>query len=320
MPGQQANKHDDLAVRDHCAHTPTMLLSIAADERAALQFDDLASALDAGLPLASLGGDPAAGDRAVHAALRTRGVTLTPTEDAVLLHAWRAGKTGSALRGRAMQRRRRAEFVRQVWAGLRYPMLLALLLLMASITTMTVLGPTFLIVVVTAYAALGVSAWLLGRAARTGDARLAKIPFVGRIIMNLGELPYLETLHALYGAGVQLNQAHAAAVGTVRVGAVRQRLQIADRVLQSGRPLREALHEAIALHPESRQLLATGEQAGQLEDALHRALDRRRDVAARELAGTARRVGQIAYFVALVACVLLIAQFYTSYFARIRGR
>ncbi|MFY9342944.1 MAG: hypothetical protein WAT39_10675, partial [Planctomycetota bacterium] len=62
-----------------------MLLSIAADERAALQFEDLASALDAGLPLASLGADPGAGERALHGALQRRGVRLTPTEDAVLL-------------------------------------------------------------------------------------------------------------------------------------------------------------------------------------------------------------------------------------------
>ena len=47
-----------------------MLFSIAADERASLQFEDVASALDAGLPITAIGGDPSAGDRVVHTALK----------------------------------------------------------------------------------------------------------------------------------------------------------------------------------------------------------------------------------------------------------
>ena len=58
-----------------------MMLSYRADEHAALVFDDLASALDAGLPLESLGGDPALGDQVLIDLARRRGVTLRSTEE-----------------------------------------------------------------------------------------------------------------------------------------------------------------------------------------------------------------------------------------------
>ena len=83
-----------------------MLWSIAADERSALHFDDLASAFDAGLPLHNLGGDAKAGDRVLHDILKQRGVVLSTTEDAVLLAGWRAGRAGAALRSRSVGRRK----------------------------------------------------------------------------------------------------------------------------------------------------------------------------------------------------------------------
>ncbi|MFY9340913.1 MAG: type II secretion system F family protein, partial [Planctomycetota bacterium] len=207
---------------------------------------------------------------------------------------------------------------RTVWAGLRYPALLAVLLLLASVTTMSLVGSGFLIGVLVTYAAIALAAVLLVRAVRSGSTRVAALPVVGRIVAGLGELPYLETLHGLYGAGVALKAAHAAAVATVWAGAVRARLQIADQILQSGRPLREGLAEALALHLETRTLLSTGEQAGQLEDALRRALDRRREVAAREVADSARRIGQVAYALAVGACLLLIIRALSGYFALLR--
>ena len=73
-----------------------MLFSIGADERAALQFDDLASAIDAGLPIAGLGADVAAGERALHSAVTGRGIALTVIEDAVLSAGVRKRKRGQA--------------------------------------------------------------------------------------------------------------------------------------------------------------------------------------------------------------------------------
>jgi type II secretory pathway component PulF len=290
------------------------MFSIAADERAALQFDDLASALDAGLPIAAAGGDVAAGDRAVHGAMRARGVLLTPTEDLMLLHAWRAGRIGTALRDRALARHRRADFVRLLWSGLRYPLLLAVMVLVASATTALTGSWGFTIGVAIAYALLGAAAVAVWRALHRGEPWATRLPVIGRLAVELAELPYLETLHALYASGVPLKSAHSAAVATVKIPAVGDRLRIADRVLQSGRPLREALAESAALHAETRTLIATGEQTGQLENALDRALQRRRDVTGRDVATTAKRAGQIAYGIAVVLCVVVIFRFYSSYY------
>ena len=294
------------------------MFSIAADERAAMQFEDLASALDAGLPLAAVGGDPAAGDRAVHAALRSRGVTLTATEDIVLLHAWRAGRVGAALRSRAHERTRRAEFVRTVWSGLRYPALLLVMVLVASAATAKIAGAGMLIGVAIAYVLLAAFAFAVRRAVRRGAEWPQRLPGLRGLVADFGELPYLETLGALYGAGVPLAGAHAQAVATVAVGGVAARLRLADRIVHSGRPLRDALAETMALHQETRTLLGNGEQSGTLEDAISRALARRRDVAGRNLVLMSKLVGRIAYGAAVVLCVVVIFRFYGSYLGALR--
>lgn len=296
-----------------------MLLSIAADERAALQFADLASALDAGLPLPTLGGEAAAGDRALHTALRTRGIRLSATEDAVLAAAWRSGRASEALRRCAVARERRAGFARRLWEGLRYPLLLLGMLFVASAASAAVVGPQFLYALLAGLAVLAAGALWIRAQVHRGARWLARAPIARQLLPALGELPYLETLHALYASGVPLAQAHAEAVGTVRVALVRERLDIADRILQTGRPLRAALEQALALHPETRALLAGGEQAGQLEDALLRAFTRRSDVAARDVQHLARRAGQFAYFAAVALCAVLVLRFYGGYFGLLRG-
>ncbi len=295
-----------------------MLLSIAADERAALHFDDLASALDAGLPLHALGADAKAGERVVHDALQKRGVKLSATEDAVLLAAWRAGRVGIALRSRGAERRHRAEFARTIWAGIRYPLLLFALVLLASFATASIVGHYwFAIAVVVLFVTLAVLLVLARRGLRAGDDRWARVPILGRIANDLGELPYLETLHSLYAAGVPLNQAHAAAVAAVPMQSLQRRLQVADRILQDGRSLTEALTQAVALNSETRTLIATGEQAGQLEDALQRALKRRREVAARDVATTSRRIGTAAYALAVIFVIAIVVSFYRTLYGSV---
>ncbi|MBL8754784.1 MAG: type II secretion system F family protein, partial [Planctomycetes bacterium] len=259
----------------------------------------------------------AAGDRALHAALQRRGIRLSPLEDTVLAASWKAGTAAASLRARAVERRRRAEFQRTVWAGLRYPLLLAGMILLASVATMAIVGKTMLVVVLTAYAAIAGSTFLLRRAARTGAPWVTRLPVLGKLLLGLGELPYLESLHGLYGAGVPILQANTTAVRTVHTAAVRERLLAADRVLQGGRRLGEALHQTGALHEETRSLLATGEQAGQLEDALRRALERRRQVVATEVQAAARLLGNIAYAVAAGAVVVIVFQFYSSLYGNL---
>ncbi|HZN39159.1 MAG TPA: type II secretion system F family protein [Planctomycetota bacterium] len=298
-----------------------MLWSIAADERAALHFDDLASAFDAGLPLHNLGGDAKAGDRVLHDILKHRGVVLTSTEDAVLLAGWRAGRAGAALRSRSVGRRNRAEFMRTLWAGVRYPLLLFGLVFLASFTTGWVIGHYWFAVAVGALAAtVGTLIVLARRGLRSGSERWTRVPMLGRIANGLAELPYLETLHALYGAGVPLAQAHPAAVAAVPLASLQRRLQVADRVLQGGRSLTESLAEALALHAETRSLLATGEHAGQLEDALKRSLVRRREVAARDIGTTARTLGNAAYALAVVFVVSIVFTFYFKLYGKLGWR
>jgi len=296
------------------------MLSIAADERAALQFEDLASALDAGLPLHSIAGADPKNERAIHEALRHRGVVLSATEDAVLLAAWRTGRVTDALRARGTERRRRAEFRRSLWAGLRYPLTLVVLLLVASAVTVPVMGHAwFPVGVVTAIVAVTLFALAARRGLANGDERWIRMPVLGPIVGSLAELPYLETLHSMYAAGVPLLQAHTAAVAAVPVTSVKNRLRIADGVLQGGRSLTDSLAQALALHPETRVLLATGERAGQLEDALQRALARRRDVASRSINDTARRATTLVTIVVMLSAAAIIVSFYSGYYAKIRG-
>lgn len=295
------------------------MLTIAADERAALQFEDVASALDAGLPLSALGVDGGHGEAALPEAMRQRGVSLSVTEHQVLLAAWQAGRAGAAMRSCAAARRQRAEFQRQLWSGLRYPLVLLAVTTLASLTTMRVVGHPWLVVLAGSCLALAVAALLwLRRALRVGNDAVTRLPLVGGLVLQFAELPYLETLHALYASGVPLAAAHHTAVDTVRVPALRARLAIADHAVRDGRPLHDGLMQAVALHPETRTLLATGERTGTLEEALLRALTRRREVTHRGVTDLARRTGHLVYVVAAAIAAGIVVQFWLGYYAALR--
>jgi type II secretory pathway component PulF len=168
--------------------------------------------------------------------------------------------------------------------------------------------------VVTIYTTLAIAIFLVLRGLRRSEPWVQRLPGVAGLAADWGELPYLETLAALYGAGVPLKTSHGAAIATVPIAHVKSRLRIADGILQQGRPLREALGEAAALHQETRLLLATGEQAGQLESALGRALSRRREVLGRRVEFLGRTAGRVAYTAAVVAVVVIVWRFYSSYY------
>jgi hypothetical protein len=212
------------------------MLSIAADERAALQFDEVASMLDAGLPLGSIGGGGEHGDRVVHAILSQRGVKLTPSDDTVLLAAWRAGRIGPALRARAEQRRQQAALHRRLLLGLAYPSALFAMTIVAGIVTAPIVGhyyfPIGLSVLLLAVVA---TALVVQRGLQRGDERWNQLPVIGPIARDVAEIPYLEVLQALYGAGVPLLEAHASATAAVPNHGVQQRLGVAGRVLGEGR-------------------------------------------------------------------------------------
>ena len=297
------------------------MLSIAADERAALQFDELASMLDAGLPLPELGGRGADGERVVHEILQRRGVRLSPSDDAVLAAAWQAGRIGPALRARAEQRRRRAASFRTLLLSLAYPAALFGMSIVAAFATAPVIGHHgFAIALLVLLAVLVTAVVVVPRGLRHGSERWNRLPIVGRIATDLAEIPYLETLQALYAAGVPIAQAHATARAAVPNHALQQRLTVAGRVLEGGRSLTEAMAESLALHPDTRTLLASGERAGGLEDALGRALERRRDVSQRAVAVLGRSIAVGIYAVAALVAAALILSFWFRLYGQIGYR
>lgn len=287
----------------------------AKHHKAALALDDLASALDAGLPIESLGGNVDLEDHVLLDLAWQRGITLTPSEKIVLEAGWKSGNASQALRGRATDRRHKAEFQEEVWTGLRYPVLLMCMLPVVALATYAVVGPTFSIAIACAYAVLGLFILIMARKVGRGDANLERLPIIGSLLEDVRELPYLESLHAQYGAGVPIVEAHGAAIRAVRMRSLRERLGMTQQHLSEGIELREALHRSGALCAETRSLLSTGEQAGQLEDALQRALTRRREVAGRKLSSAARRTGQFAYALVTVGVVYVVFKFYGTYFA-----
>ena len=291
----------------------------ASDENAALAFDDLASALDAGLPLDSLGGNASLGDQVLVDLSRQRGITLRPSEQAVLEAAWKSGDATAALRSRAEDRRRRAEFHREVWAGLRYPLLLLGMMPIVAAATYSLVGPNFSIGLGIVYFAIAAIVFLLVRKIGRGDASLERYPIIGPLLDEIRELPYLESLHSLYGAGIPIVDAHRKAIATVRMHGLQERLIMAQKLLEDGAPLREALQTSTSLCPETRSLLATGEESGQLEDALKRALIRRQEIASRKLNLAAQRLGQAAYMLAVAGAIIIIFQFYSGYIAMLQG-
>ena len=114
-------------------------------------------------------------------------------------------------------------------------------------------------------------------------------------------------------------QAHPQAAATCPVADAQSKLLAADRILQQGRPLAEALVQVEALHPETRHLLAVGEQAGTLEDALQRALTRRQAVASVGAAQLSRWIGGACYVFGCLVAVYVIFRVYGSYGAMLRG-
>lgn len=295
-----------------------MRLPIADDERAALQFEDLASALDAGLPLASLGGDVTAGERAVHTILRNRGVRLSASEDACFVASAKAGRIPAALRERAALRRDRAAFLRQIAGGLAYPLILLAVAIVVGILLAPLFGPGLPITIAGTLVALAALAWWVRRGLRGGEDRWLEVPVLGPIARGLGEQTYLETLQGAYAAGIPVLDAHALATTTVAVAAVRVRLRKAEQLVRNGSTLTEGLAATQAVHPETLQLLGTGEHAGHLEEAAGRALRRRRDVVGRAITRLAKGSAFAIYGAGMAICVYMILSFWLSYFARLR--
>ena len=261
-----------------------MLRSPSQNERESHLLVDIASAVDAGLTAEQILNGPATASltRSSGAAetltqgLVAQGLQLAPHEVLMLETAEQAGTVSKVLRILAQQRSQHAARSREVRRRLAYPVFL---LCFAGVVGCFVawalgtgLGPLL--------TATGILAAIVGAAALTvrqtlRDPDRGQIPVVRQLVLDVGELPYLQSLHGLYGAGVKLHEAHAQALQTTGVRSVQQRLAEAGRALARGGTLSEALHLCSALHPETRQMLASAEASGDLEAALERAVQRR---------------------------------------------
>jgi len=279
--------------------------------RDARRIHDLASRLDAGLSLPDTA-SASREDGSTIATLRELGTRLAPIEAAVLTAAAEGGFVPAALRRVGDAKEARADQVSQLLGRLAYPVLL-----LCGVTALTILGAIFLrgslwplLVAAAGPAAavvLGVLLWL-GLTRPTGWT--TRVPVLGPWLQGFGEIPYLEAMTQLYGAGVPLVRGHGMATNAVPTASVRVRLRVAQRSLDEGRSLEVALARSGALHPESRELLAAGEASGTLEDAFARATNRRRQVIDQTTSRLVRGFSALVYGLAALAVLALALEFY----------
>lgn len=285
----------------------------STDAKLALRLEELASQLDAGLPPGEI--LPGVGlDSGLVAALRPPEWPLDPTERSVLEAAEQAGRLPDALRERAAARRQRAELRRELISGLRYPILVLLVMVPVGAVAGMVAGGAW-----AAIAGLGIPVALvmagiaLRRAVRSPTFHGGGIPGLRSILHDAAEIPYLEALGGLYRAGVGLLPAHSQALRAVPVASVRARLFLAAQLLEGGDiALGEALARTSAVQPETLQILQPAERAGALEEALGRALDRRRHTLASRTSSAIRLFSGTLYAVVVVLVALLALDFYGS--------
>lgn len=294
------------------------------DEKLALRLEDLAGALDAGLPPDRLLSTPeTSGDSPAAAGLVPgllgAGLPLEPAERLALEAAERAGRLSSALRSVAASRRLRAQLWRDLRARLRYPLGLVLVgtVVFGLAAAAGLASPWAAVVLAGIVIGLpwAAAAWWR-RACRRPVLPPARLPGLGGLLRDYAEVPYLEALQALYGAGVPLAQAHAQALRACPVAAVRARLFTAETMVGEGRPLTEALAAAGALDPETLAVLGPAERIGDLEAALGRALTRRRDTLRRRAERLVRVAGGAVLAVVYGLLAWQILAFWLGYYAR----
>lgn len=110
----------------------------------------------------------------------------------------------------------------------------------------------------------------LGHAAvRWRDAVVLRTGFVGRLVATLRTARWARTVSLLYGAGIALDEALAIAEGTLGDRALAAELAGARTALLGGRGLGRALGACPSVPATLARLVAAGESAGALQEALH---------------------------------------------------
>ncbi len=252
------------------------------------------------------------------------GARLDAVDRAVLDAGQASGELGRALRDRARARRTHVVTAGLLFGRLLYP---AIVLVMACAVTLLLaslglsgLGWLSAVVVAGALAAT-VGARLFWSRTRNDPAFTGSfIPGVADLLTAAGEVPYLDAMRALHGAGVPIDHAHDIAMRTSPIAHVRARLTVAARGLGDRRGYVESLATASALSERTRQILETGEHAGRLEEALQHAATRRREQLERGVRRAVVIVGGVAYATAVIVVLLVVLDFYGGLYPRLMGR
>ncbi|MCA8956203.1 MAG: type II secretion system F family protein [Planctomycetes bacterium] len=265
-------------------HPTSLLTSPRRDDREAYLLADLCAAVEAGLTAEQILNGPstatlpgvARSGTTLSEGLLQKGLHLAPHELLMLETSERAGSLPRTLRALSVARSRRAERFRQVCWRLAYPAFLLVMGLGFSLLLGVVMGRGLshtLTAMLVLAGLVGGAYWFVRSAMRRPDARGSG--WIGKLMLELGELPYLQAMHGLYGAGVKIHEAHALASLTSPVESVRVQLDATATRMRDGATWSEALNGVGALHTETRQMLATAELSGDLEAALDRAVTRR---------------------------------------------
>lgn len=261
-----------------------MLRSPSQDERESYLLTDIASAANAGLTVEQILNGPSTADLpgpphnagTLTEGLCAKGLQLAPHEILMLETAEKAGSIPKVLLILANQRAKRATQTREIRRRLAYPVFLLCFASLVGILSSVALGQGFtalgIVIAIILGAATAVTL-LVRQTIRNPNQGL--LPAIRTLVLALGELPYLQSMHGLYGAGVTIHQAHSLALTTSPITSVRHQLIQAEDAMKKGSTLSEALHQCTALHVETRQMIASAEVAGELEQALGRAVERR---------------------------------------------
>ena len=307
----------------------SILVDVPRLQRQADTFDDVASALDAGLPADTILKDQATRSRRavpslehgfVHALARV--IDLGTLDRTTLEAAETAGQLTRALRDRASDARDGATFRKSIVRSLIYPLgLLSMAMAVVGALTSWGLAVGWLPLVL----GLGLPAGLATLAAatvwhvQTPMFRPAVWGPIGALVRDAAELPYLRALRSLYAAGIRIDLAHNIAAASSPIPAIRSRLVAAAAGPRSGTPLVEALARHDALHTETIRLLEPAQTTGELEDALARAATRRNERLRSGMARLAAAVHTVAYVIAALTVASLVFAFYSRLFARAAG-
>ncbi len=261
-----------------------MLRSPSQDERESYLLTDIASAANAGLTVEQILNGPSTADlpgstrnaETLTESLSAKGLQLAPHEILMLETAEKAGNISKVLLILANQRSKRATQTRETRRRLAYPIFLLCFASLVGVLSSLALGQglTPLAIIITILLGTVAAGILMVRQTIENPNR-GPLPAIRTLILALGELPYLQSMHGLYGAGVSIHQAHELALATSPIRSVRQQLIEAQDAMRDGSTLSQALHQCSALHAETRQMIASAEVAGELEQALARAVERR---------------------------------------------